>query len=371
MRSPPTGTVEDTSSALFPTGRPGISPGSTTPVGGLRMAYEFVHTPVLVDEVVTLLATVPSGVVVDATVGGGGHAAAILDAYPGLGLLGLDRDPAALAAAAHRLRPYGRRAVLRHARFGNLAAEVAAASASGGANWPSAGGSAHPSAPYPLEAPRLVGVVLDLGVSSPQLDQPERGFSYRSSGPLDMRMDPTTGRSALELVNEAGVDELAEMFAANGERRLGLRIARAVVGARPLATTAELADVVAGAVPAAARRRGHPARRVFQALRIAVNDELEELAEVLPAALAMLVPGGRLVVVSYHSGEDRLVKKVFAEAVTGGCTCPPGLPCACGAVAEHRLVFRGSHGPSPEEIAGNHRAASARLRAVERLGARR
>lgn len=318
------------------------------------MAQEFAHDPVMVDEVVALLGPAPPGVVVDGTVGGGGHAAALLDAYPHLGVLGLDRDPDALVAAAARLRPFGRRVALRHARFGDLATEVAAARAAAGTSWPSTG-------------PALSGVLLDLGVSSPQLDRADRGFSYRYEGPLDMRMDPTTGRSALELVNEADGVELAELFAASGEGRLARRIARAVVAARPITTTTELAEVVARAVPAALRRRGHPARRVFQALRIAVNDELDELAAALPAALGSLVPGGRLVVVAYHSGEDRLVKSAFAGAVTGGCTCPPGLPCVCGARAEHRLVFRGSRTPSPGEVARNHRAESARLRAVERI----
>ncbi|HEY5244696.1 MAG TPA: 16S rRNA (cytosine(1402)-N(4))-methyltransferase, partial [Acidimicrobiales bacterium] len=176
-----------------------------------------------------------------------------------------------------------------------------------------------------------------------------------------------TGRTALERVNEADAGELAALFMANGEGRLAGRIARAIVAARPLTSTAELADVVSRAVPAAARRRGHPARRVFQAVRIAVNEELDELAAVLPAALDRLAVGGRLVVIAYHSGEDRLVKSVLATAVTGGCTCPPGLPCVCGARPEHRLVFRGSRKASAAELAANHRAESARLRAVERI----
>jgi len=350
MRSPSTGTVEDFSSALFPAGDLFASP-----VEGLRMVQEFAHQPVMATEVVDLFATVPPGVVVDGTVGGGGHAAAVLAAHPHLGVLGLDRDPDALDAAGRRLRPFGNRAVLRHARFGDLGAEVAAARAG---TWPATdGGDA------------VAGVLLDLGVSSPQLDRSDRGFSYRNPGPLDMRMDRTTGPTAGELVNEADVAELAALFAANGEGRLSGRIARAVVAARPITTTSELADVVAAAVPAAARRRGHPARRVFQALRIAVNDELDQLAAVLPDALDLLAPGGRLVVIAYHSGEDRMVKTAMAEAATGGCTCPPGLPCVCGARPDHRLVFRGAKKPSAAELAANHRAESARLRAVERLAA--
>lgn len=326
------------------------------------MAQTFAHEPVMVEEVVDLLGSVPPGVVVDGTVGGGGHAEALLRSHPHLALLGLDRDPEALDAAARRLAAFGPRAAVRHARFGDLAAEVAAARAEGGRAWPAAAGTR----PAPGQA-GVSAVLLDLGVSSPQLDRPARGFSYRSEGPLDMRMDPSTGRSALELVNEAGVHELAALFAASGEARLSRRIAAAVVGARPIVTTTALAEVVAGAVPAAQRRRGHPARRVFQALRMAVNEETEELEAVLPAALDLLGGGGRMVVVSYHSGEDRLVKAAFADAASGGCVCPPGLPCVCGARPLHRLLFRGARRPGAAEVARNHRAQSARLRAVERL----
>jgi 16S rRNA (cytosine1402-N4)-methyltransferase len=378
MRSPSTSSVEDFSSALFPAGRPGSNPDGSSPVEGLRMAQDFTHRPVMVAEVVDLFAAVGPGVVVDGTVGGGGHAAALLDANPDVGVLGLDRDPAALDAASRRLRPFGNRVALRHARFGDLGDEVDTARRAGGRTWPDpsggqtwpdpSGGQTAPDSPDGAAA-GLAGVLLDLGVSSPQLDRADRGFSYRQDGPLDMRMDPTTGRTALELVNEADVGELAALFAANGEGRLAGRIARAIVAARPLGSTAELADVVSAAVPAALRRRGHPARRVFQAIRIAVNDELDELASALPAALDRLAPGGRLVVIAYHSGEDRLVKSAMSAAVTGGCVCPPGLPCVCGARPVHRLVFRGSRKASAAELAVNHRAESARLRAVERIDA--
>jgi len=367
MRSPSTGAVEDISSALFPAGQPGV-PGMMPPVEGLRMAHEFSHRPVMVDEVVALFSSVPPGVVVDGTVGGGGHAAAVLDACPPLGVLGLDRDPEAVRAASARLGVYGSRAVVRQAAFGDLAIEVATGFDSGAGRWPSSGSSGHGLSREPPGGPLLSGVLLDLGVSSPQLDHPERGFSYRSDGPLDMRMDPGSGPAAVELVNRAGVDELSELFRAHGEDRLARRIARAVVDARPVVTTAQLADVVARAVPASGRRRGHPARRVFQALRVTVNDELGQLTAVLPDALSLLAPGGRLVVISYHSGEDRLVKGALAHAATGGCVCPPGLPCACGAEVRHRLVFRGSRHPTPEEVRDNPRAKSARLRAAERLG---
>jgi len=308
------------------------------------MALDFAHEPVLVDQVVSLFAPVPSGVVLDATVGGGGHAAAILEAHPHLRVLGVDRDPEAVAASTTRLAAFGGRATVRHARFSELAEVVRAAGA----------------------AP-LSGVLFDLGVSSVQLDRAERGFSFRTSGPLDMRMDQGRGRRAADLVNDASESELAALFAEHGEGRLARRLARAVVAARPITTTAELAEVVERAVPAAVRRRGHPARRVFQALRVAVNDELDELAAALPAALEQLGPGGRCVAIAYHSGEDRLVKAAFADAARGGCVCPPDLPCVCGAVAEFALVFRGARRPSADETTANPRATSARLRALERL----
>ena len=307
---------------------------------------QFLHLPVMAQEVVDLFATVPSGAVVDGTVGGGGHAALLAESRPDLRLLGIDRDPDALTAAAERLRGYGDRVRLRRARFSDLERVVS----------------------EELPASRgLSGVLLDLGVSSPQLERPERGFSYRLEGPIDMRMDQSDGPTGPDLVNTASVEELAAWFAASGEARLAGRLARAVVAARPVTSTIQLAEVVARAVPAAGRRRGHPARRVFQAIRIAVNDELEQLATVLELACRLLTVGGRCVVIAYHSGEDRLVKSVFAEAASGGCTCPPGLPCGCGANPEHRLVFRGSRKPGPDEVVANRRAESARLRAVERV----
>lgn len=319
------------------------------------MADEFEHQPAMVDDVVDAFTMVPPGVVVDGTVGGGGHASALLDRIPSIGVLGLDRDPDAVVAARRRLGAYGRRAAVRHAHFARVAAEVADARATGGPAWPGA-----PGAP-------VVGVFLDLGVSSPQLDRPERGFSYRAAGPLDMRMDPGTGPTAAELVNTADPEELVRLFADNGEARLARRITRAIVAARPIETTGALAAVVDRAVPAAARRRGHPAARVFQALRVAVNSELDELEAALSDGLALLAPGGRMAVIAYHSGEDRMVKAVFADASTGGCTCPPQLPCVCGARPGFRLVARGSRKPGPDEIERNPRVRSARLRVIERL----
>ena len=306
------------------------------------MSREFEHRPVMEEDVVALFATVPPGVVVDATVGGGGHAAALLAAHPHLRLVGIDRDAQAVAAAAEALAPFGPRVVgLHHARFDRLGEVV-----QGG----------------------LSGVLFDLGVSSPQLDQGERGFSYRLDAPLDMRMDRSQARTAADVVNGEDERTLARLIAESGEHRFARRIARRIVQARPITTTGELAEVVRSAIPAAARRTGgHPARRVFQAVRIAVNDELEMLGPAIDAAIARLAPGGRCAVLAYHSGEDRIVKERFLVAASGGCVCPPGLPCVCGAVPLVRLLHRGARMPSPAEVARNRRAESARLRACERL----
>jgi len=309
----------------------------------------FRHVPVMVDRVVELFRPVPQGVIVDATLGGAGHAAALLDARPDIVVTGVDQDPDALVAAHARLAPYGDRARTVHARFDQLA-DVAAGTA----------------------VQPVVGVLFDLGVSSAHFDRPERGFSYRHDAPLDMRMDPSSPRTAADVVNEASEAELTRILLDNGDERFAGRIARALVAARsvrPLRTTAELADLVTEAIPAPARRRGgHPAKRSFQALRIEVNGELEVLPRALDAAIATLAPGGRCVVISYHSGEDRIVKARFRLADDGGCRCPTGLPCACGAAPEARLLKRGGWTPTPTEVEANPRAASAHLRAVEKLG---
>jgi 16S rRNA (cytosine1402-N4)-methyltransferase len=211
-------------------------------------------------------------------------------------------------------------------------------------------------------------VLMDLGVSSPQLDVAERGFSYRTAAPLDMRMDRREPTSAMHVVNEYSHAELTRVIRTYGEERFASRIARAIIDARPVHDTAELAEVVREAIPAPARRTGgHPAKRTFQAIRIEVNRELDQLSEALDGALSVLAPGGRLAVMSYHSLEDRMVKAAFREAETGGCVCPPGLPCACGAEPTVRLLKRGAWKASAEEIETNRRAESVRLRAVERL----
>jgi 16S rRNA (cytosine1402-N4)-methyltransferase len=301
------------------------------------------HQPVMVDEVVSLLAATPRGVLVDATVGGAGHSAALLRAHPHLELIGLDRDAEALERSAEPLADEitSGRARLVQARFDRLS-EVA-------------------RSPYSA-------VLFDLGISSEQIDTPERGFSLRFDGPLDMRMDQGQVSTAADIVNHWSAEDLAELFRRNGESRGADGIARAVVAARPLRTTSELADVVARAVPQGrGRRRGHPATRVFQALRIETNEEIDILRPALEAAIDGLAPGGRIVVISYHSGEDRLVKQVLLDAASGGCTCPPGLPCVCGAVPRVRLLNRGARMASADEVERNPRASAARLRAAEKL----
>lgn len=343
MCSLSTGAVEVPYSARFHPGQTGRHPDGTQLVEGLQMDQEFSHVPVMSVEVVELLAPVPRGVVVDATVGGGGHSAAILSAHPGLSVLGLDRDPAAVAASTARLARFGGRARVTQARFDRIGQLTAG-----------------------LDTP-VVGALFDLGVSSPQLDRPERGFSYRRPGPLDMRMDPSASLTAAEVVNTYPESRLAELFRASGEGRWAGRIARAIVAARPVRDTGALAEVVAAGVPAAHRRRGNPASRVFQALRIEVNEELSVLAAALVQLPGILAPRGRVIVLSYHSGEDRMVKAHLAAWATGGCTCPPGLPCVCGARPVARLLNRGARRPGASEVAANPRAASARLRAAEML----
>jgi 16S rRNA (cytosine1402-N4)-methyltransferase len=309
---------------------------------------EFAHEPVMVDELVAVFAPVPAGTLLDATLGGGGHAEALLDNYPRLSVLGLDRDEEAVRAARRRLRRFGRRATTVHSRFDRLD-EVIAESG--------------------IES--LSGALFDLGVSSPQLDDAERGFSYRNEGPLDMRMDRRDGRSAADVVNDYDEVTLARVIRQYGDERFAGRIARAIVAGRPITTTTQLAAIVTAAIPAATRRTGgHPAKRTFQALRIEVNSELDQLPQALDQAINATVPTGRVAVLTYHSGEDRLVKQHFADAASGACTCPPGLPCVCGAVATVRRV-RAPRTPTAEQAERNRRARSARLRVVEKLGATR
>src|SRR3954451_6578568 len=301
----------------------------------------------MVDEIVDLFGPVPAGTVVDATLGGGGHAAALLTAHRHLRLAGLDRDPDAVEAAATRLAPFGERATVVHAPFHPIG--------EGG---------------HRLGLASFSGALFDLGVSSHQLDRGDRGFSHRFDAPLDMRMDPTVGRTAADIVNSYTQEELVAMLHTYGDERHATRIARAIIANRPIETTGRLVEVIREAIPAPARRTGgHPAVRSFQAIRIEVNEELAILQPSIVAALALLVPGGRCAVLAYHSGEDRIVKQTLRDASTGGCTCPPGLPCQCGAVPTVRLLKRGAWKPSKDEIARNRRAESARLRAAEKLEA--
>jgi 16S rRNA (cytosine1402-N4)-methyltransferase len=311
------------------------------------------HLPVLVDEVMTMLAPAPGSLQIDATLGGGGHAERILEAStPDGRLLGLDADPAAIARVGQRLGPrFGDRLVLRQANFRELA-EVA------------------PAAGFGL----VDGLLFDLGLSSFQLADRDRGFGIRTGGPLDMRFDPSRGLPASELLASLDALELTALFRRYGEEPQAARIARAIVAARgsaPITTAEELSELIVRVAPGSSpgRRRIHPATRVFQALRIAVNAELDALAEALTAAVDLLRPGGRLVVLSYHSLEDRIVKRFF-QAERRGCVCPPSLPvCVCGRSPRLRLVTRPSLTPSAAEIAANPRARSARLRAAERLQA--
>ena len=291
----------------------------------------FEHHPVMVHEIVEVFATVPAGVVLDATLGGGGHSEALLASRPDLAIIGLDRDPDAVAAATARLERFGDRFRAVHARFDDLHDLMAATTG---------------------EIPRpSSGALFDLGVSSPQLDQPARGFSYREDGPLDMRMDTTAPWSASDVVNGYDVAELTRIIRLHSDERFAGRIARAIVAARPISSTVELATIVTGAIPAAARRTGgHPAKRTFQAIRIEVNAELDALPVALDAAIEAADPGGRIAVLSYHSGEDRIVKDQFRRA-SGACECPPDLPCVCGAVQTVRLVRGVPRHPSPAETA--------------------
>jgi 16S rRNA (cytosine1402-N4)-methyltransferase len=306
---------------------------------------EFPHDPVMEHEIGALFESVPSGFVLDATLGGGGHSAHLLERWSHLSILGIDRDERALAAAQQRLMRFGDRVRTFHTRFDGLETAMAA-----------------------LHIDSLSGALFDLGVSSPQLDVAERGFSYRHDAALDMRMDQTQTWSAADVVNGYDVARLAKVLQQYGDERFARRIATAIVAARPIETTSQLAEIVVAAIPAPARRTGgHPAKRTFQAIRIEVNSELEALAPALDAAIVNTEPGGRIAVLSYHSGEDRIVKSTFRLAETGGCECPPELPCVCDAVQTVRLVRGVARTPSAAEQKKNRRAGSARLRVVERI----
>jgi 16S rRNA (cytosine1402-N4)-methyltransferase len=306
------------------------------------------HVPVLADEVRELLDVQPGATVVDATFGAGGHASLLALDLRGQGrVIAIDRDPSVRPYFESFRRHAGVQTRLLRGEFSIVLGQLA------------------------QNGVRADAILLDLGVSSMQIDRPERGFSYASDAPLDMRMDPSEEVSAAELVNRTSERELAEVFRRYGEERFARQIAKAIVRrrrAQPFARTSELVDTIKGAIPAPARfGEGHPAKRVFQALRIAVNDELGALERGLPAAVEMLRPGGRLAVISFHSLEDRIVKR-FLRNEERGCVCPPDFPvCVCGRDPVLRVLTRKAVRPSPQETALNPRAASARLRAAEKV----
>jgi 16S rRNA (cytosine1402-N4)-methyltransferase len=307
------------------------------------------HLPVMVDEVVETLAPKAGSLQIDATLGGAGHAERILEASnPDGRLLGLDADAAAIDRSAHRLARFGDRVVLRQVNFRELK-DVAPAAGFG----------------------QVDGLLLDLGLSSFQLGDVERGFGFRTGGRLDMRFDTSRGRAAADLLATMDARELAALFRRYGEEPFAGRIARVIVEARataPVETAEQLAALVVRAVPTLHGRRIHPATRVFQALRIAVNDELGALEAGLAASLLLLRPAGRLVVLSYHSLEDRIVKR-FIAAEQKGCVCPPEVPvCVCGRRPNLRSLGK-SRTPGPDEIQANPRSRSARLRGAERVAA--
>jgi 16S rRNA (cytosine1402-N4)-methyltransferase len=308
------------------------------------------HQPVLTDRVLALLGPAldrPGAVVLDGTLGRAGHALALLREHPGVSLIGVDTDPAAIEASRVRLAAYATRVTLVHAVYDQIPAILAR-----------------------LGLPSVQGVLLDLGVSSPQLDDRDRGFAYSYDAPLDMRMDTGGPLTAADVVNTYSAADLARVLRDYGEERFARRIADAVVRARaaaPLHSTLQLSEIIRDSIPAPARRRGgNPAKRTFQALRIEVNGELDALARALPAALDALAVGGRIAVLAYHSLEDRLVKKALTDRSAD--TTPPGLPVPLPAAQpEFRLLTRGADKPSAAETEANPRAASARLRAAERI----
>ena len=313
--------------------------------GGLTMDQptphdQIFHIPVMVPEVLSWLEPAALGWIVDCTHGGGGHSRALLDRYPDVRIVGIDRDPEAIEEA-----PDDQRLMVVEANFRDIDGVL-------------------DRAKFP---DRVEGILLDLGVSSHQLDTDDRGFSYHRSGPLDMRMGPDADRSAADIVNGADERELTSIFKRYGEERHARRIAAAIVAQRPFQDTTDLASCIAGAVPAAYRRGAHPARKVFQALRIAVNDELAGLVAFMGAAFDRLVTGGRIVVMAYHSLEDRIVKRAFVDRARV-CVCPPELPaCVCDANPDFRILTPRAVRPSAVEIENNPRSRSALLRCGERI----
>jgi 16S rRNA (cytosine1402-N4)-methyltransferase len=306
------------------------------------------HVPVLADEVLSALAPRPGETVIDCTFGAGGHAGLLTAQLRGDGkLIAIDRDPTVAPYFERLRRSTAAKVRLLHGEFSQVLEQLAS------------------------NGVQADAILLDLGVSSMQLDRPERGFSYAADAPLDMRMDPSAELTARDVVNETEEHELSEIFRRYGEERYARPIARAIVkrrGSRQFERTGDLVETIKQAIPAPARfGEGHPAKRVFQALRIEVNDELGSLERALPPAVEMLRPGGRLAVISFHSLEDRIVKR-FLRSQEHGCTCPPDFPiCACGALPVVRATPRRAIRPSAAEVARNPRSQSARLRVAVKL----
>ncbi len=310
----------------------------------------FGHQPVMAAEIVEVFAAVPHGVVVDATLGGAGHTVKLLDAYPWMSVLGIDQDPVAIAHGrklASENTEVGNRLVIEQGRFDEMTSMLERNSIT-----------------------EISGALFDLGVSSPQLDMADRGFSYRNAGPLDMRMDTTQELCASDVVNSYDVEQLTHVLRNNADERFAYRISKAIIASRPITDTVHLAEIIAGAIPAPARRTGgHPAKRSFQAIRIEVNKELDILPRALQEAIRATSPGGRIAVLSYHSGEDRIVKQAFRDAESNPSARIVASPFHHHASPLHKLVrkVRVSERPGEHEIEQNPRAASARLRVIEKV----
>lgn len=307
------------------------------------------HVPVLLEEVLALLAGPSVRIVVDGTLGGGGHAEAMLEQAPGIGLLiGIDRDEEAVARAAQRLARFGDRVRTVKAHFADMGEVLEA-----------------------MDVGKVDAVLMDLGVSSFQLEDGARGFSFQKDGPLDMRMDKSFHTSAKDLVNGYSQQELTSIFFEYGEETAAKKIAKAIVRERavePITTTLQLAGIVESAAPRHGRPGIHPATRVFQAIRIAVNGELARLKEAALTAVDRLNPGGRLAIISFHSLEDRIVKNTFLD-LAGRCVCPPAFPvCRCGRQQVVKILTKKPVQPRPGEVSANPKARSAKLRAVEKTG---
>ena len=309
---------------------------------------EFHHVSVLLNECIDGLNIKPDGIYVDGTLGGAGHSSQIAARLTTGRLIGIDRDPVALKAAGERLAPYADRVTLVHSNFCEMAQVL-----------------------KDLDIPGVDGILLDLGVSSPQLDDGERGFSYMADAPLDMRMNSQDALSAHTVVNTWSQDELKRILYTYGEERYAPQIAAAICrrrADRPIETTLELVDIIRSAMPPAAlREKQHPAKRSFQAIRIAVNDELGAVEKIMEDAVDLLNPGGRLAIITFHSLEDRIVKNGMADAAKG-CTCPPNFPvCVCGKKPKVKLISRKPIVSGSEELEMNPRARSAKLRVCERV----